>query len=90
MKTLGVALAGRKHDAGFFSAISATSPTTRPAHSAFKLGKCFRNPTHARFRRLSSVHLNPLDLVEPGWKKRGIADIGRAKHFLKKLAVINP
>jgi len=32
---------------------------------------------------MSYVHLNPLDLVEPGWKERGLQDKQRALIFLK-------
>ena len=31
---------------------------------------------------MSYVHLNPLDLAEPGWKEKGIKDVNRAKQFL--------
>jgi putative transposase len=30
----------------------------------------------------SYVHLNPLELIEPGWKERGIRDAGRARVYL--------
>ncbi|HEY4521327.1 MAG TPA: transposase [Candidatus Paceibacterota bacterium] len=32
---------------------------------------------------MSYVHLNPLDLIEPGWKKKGVADPRQAALFLK-------
>lgn len=32
---------------------------------------------------MSYVHLNPLDLVEPGWKEKGIIDKRKAVDFLK-------
>ena len=32
---------------------------------------------------MSYAHLNPLDLIEPGWKKNGIADPNKAIEFLK-------
>ena len=31
---------------------------------------------------ISYVHLNPLDLIEPNWKEKGIVDVARAKQFL--------
>jgi len=30
----------------------------------------------------SYVHLNPVDLVEPGWKERGITNIARSRAFI--------
>jgi len=32
---------------------------------------------------MSYVHLNPLDLVESGWKEKGVDDVGKAIDFLK-------
>ena len=31
----------------------------------------------------SYVHLNPVDLVEPGWKEQGVRDIPRVKRFIE-------
>ena len=31
---------------------------------------------------MSYVHLNPLDLIEPGWKKKKVLDVQKATSFL--------